>query len=284
MSYQILIDSCGDLTEKMRNHPCIQSVPLRIRVGKKEYIDEASLNRQELLADIARSHSLPTSSCPSPAQYVEACDKEADRIYMITGSSALTGSYNSACLAKKMREEEQEGKSKKQQIVVIDSRSASAGELLLARQILYWEEQNLPLKEITKKIREFVASMMTRFVLEDLTMLERSGRLTGLKARLAGALHICPVLGSTKEGTICQTGQARGIKRAVSAMIHRIVADRKEREIHCVVISHCCQEEMAIEVKTKLKKILAPIPIVIAATGGISSMYAGKGGIIVAYA
>lgn len=284
MSFQILIDSCGDLTEKMRNHPHIQSIPLRIRVGKKEYVDDASLNRQELLADIAHSHSMPSSSCPSPAQYADACDIEADRIYIITGSSALTGSYNSACLAKKMREEDQKGKTKKQQILVIDSRSASAGELLLARQILQWEEQKVPAEEIRKRIREFVSAMMTRFVLEDLTILERSGRLTGLKARLAGALHICPVLGSTKEGTICQTGQARGIKRAVSAMIHRIAADRKEREIHCVVISHCCQEEMAVEVKTKLKKILPPIPILLVATGGISSMYAGKGGIIVAYA
>lgn len=283
MSYQILIDSCGDLSEKMRNHPHIRSIPLRIRVGKKEYIDDASLNRQELLAAIAHSHSMPVSSCPSPAQYVDACDAKADRIYIITGSSALTGSYNSACLAKKIREEEQE-EPEKQQIHVIDSRSASAGELLLARQIIQWEDQKMPVDEILKGIQKIVEIMMTRFVLEDLTMLERSGRLTGLKARLAGALHICPVLGSTKEGTICQTGQARGIKRAVSAMVHRIAADRKEREIHCVVISHCCQEDMAIEVKTKLKKILPPVPIILVGTGGIASMYAGKGGIIVAYA
>lgn len=67
-------------------------------------------------------------------------------------------------------------------------------------------------------------------------------------------------------------------------MVHRIAADRKEREIHCVVISHCCQEDMAIEVKTKLKKILPPVPIILVGTGGIASMYAGKGGIIVAYA
>lgn len=284
MSYQILIDSCGDLTEKMRNHPHIRSIPLKIRVGKKEYIDDASLNRQDLLTDIVHSPTMPVSSCPSPAQYVDACDGKVDRIYIITGSSALTGSYNSACLAKKIREEEQEQEQKKQQIHVIDSRSASAGELLLARQIIQWENEKIPAEEIVKRIRKFVETMMTRFVLEDLTMLERSGRLTGLKARLAGALHICPVLGSTKEGTICQTGQARGIKRAVSTMVHRIAADRKEREIHCVVISHCCQEEMAIEVKTKLKKILPTIPIILVGTGGIASMYAGKGGIIVAYA
>ena len=286
MSYQILIDSCGDLSEGMKKNARIKSVPLHIRVGKREYMDDEKLNCRELLADIAHSRQLPTSACPSPAQYVDACDKEADRIYIVTGSSALSGSYNSACLARTMLTEEREADDERtrQKIYVFDSRSASVGEMLIVRQIIQWENKGMPMETIAAKMQNYIKNMMTRFVLEDLTILERSGRLTGLKAKLADALHICPVLGSTKEGTICQTGQARGIKRAVSAMIRRISEDGKQKEIGRIAISHCFQEEIAVEVKRKLKKRFPDVPVSLVETGGIPSMYAGRGGLIVAYA
>ena len=121
MSYQILIDSCGDLSQGMRENPRIEMVPLRIQVGKKEYIDDEKINCREMLEDIASSPNMPLSSCPSPSQFVDALDKEADRIYVITGSSALSGSYNSACLAKKMWQEEKRGKNG-QRICVIEER------------------------------------------------------------------------------------------------------------------------------------------------------------------
>lgn len=283
MSYQILIDSCGDLSQGMRENPRIEMVPLRIQVGKKEYIDDEKINCREMLEDIASSPNMPLSSCPSPSQYVDALDKEADRIYVITGSSALSGSYNSACLAKKMWQEEKRGKNG-QRICVIDSRNASAGEMLIARQIIQWENKGMPMENIKKRLQAYIKKMKTRFVLEDLTMLERSGRLTGLKAKLADTFHICPILCSTREGTISQTGQARGIKRALASMIRHIEEDGKENEISAMVISHCFQEKMALEVKRKLKKIFPGIPILLVETGGIASMYAGRGGIIVAYA
>lgn len=285
MSYQILVDSCGDLSEGMKKNARIKLIPLRIQVGKKEYMDDEKLNCLELLADIAHSRQLPASACPSPDQYIDACDKEAERIYIITGSSALSGSYNSACVAKKMLQEESEAGSGSsgQKICVIDSRTASAGEMLIARRIIQWENRGMPVETIVTKIQTYIKNMMTRFVLEDLTILERSGRLTGLKAKLADALHICPVLSSTREGTISQTGQARGIKRAVSAMLHRIADDGKKGEIDRMVIAHCCQKEGAAEVKRKLKKRFPHVPISLVETGGIASMYAGRGGIIVAY-
>ena len=284
--YVILTDSCGDLSEGMKKNARIKSVPLHIRVGKREYMDDEKLNCRELLADIAHSRQLPTSACPSPAQYVDACDKEADRIYIVTGSSALSGSYNSACLARTMLTEEREADDERtrQKIYVFDSRSASVGEMLIVRQIIQWENKGMPMETIAAKMQNYIKNMMTRFVLEDLTILERSGRLTGLKAKLADALHICPVLGSTKEGTICQTGQARGIKRAVSAMIRRISEDGKQKEIGRIAISHCFQEEIAVEVKRKLKKRFPDVPVSLVETGGIPSMYAGRGGLIVAYA
>lgn len=278
MTYQILMDSCGDMTEDMKRDQRITLVPLRLHIGDREYIDDGKLDRQEFLREMEQSVDIPRSSCPSPAEYQQKMKKNSERIYIITLSEHLSGSYNSACLAWK-----QIGEEKRKTIFVLNSRSASAGETLYALLIQDWEQRGVPFDEICAKLSERVEKIKTRFVLEDLTMLERNGRLTGLKAKLAGALHICPVLAATPEGKICQTGQARGIKRGIAKLYHQILADSKEWEWERMVISHCCNEEMAIELKTKIKKEFPERPVRIAATGGVSSLYAGRGGVIVSY-
>lgn len=278
MAYQILMDSCGDRTVDMKRDDRISLVPLRLQIDDREYIDDGGLDIRKLLLSIEQSTDIPRSSCPSPMEYQQKIDWGSERIYLISISGELSGSYNSASLAVKQISQT------KADICLINSRSASAGQTLLALFIQDWERQGSSFHEITKKIAERKEKMKTRFVLEDLTMLERNGRLTGFKAKLAGALHICPVLAATQEGTICQTGQVRGMNRGIAKLFHQVVEDDKEYMWERMVISHCCNEEMAIELKTKLKKEFPERMIQIASTGGISSLYAGRGGIIVAYA
>ena len=131
MSYQILMDSCGDLSEGMRNNEHLRMIPLQIRVGQKEWPDDGHINKQELFDEILETDVLPKSACPAPDAYLQKFDKNADRIYVITVSSALSGSYNSASLARKLWREENKGK-EGQKIYIIDSKSASAGQTLLA--------------------------------------------------------------------------------------------------------------------------------------------------------
>ena len=116
-------------------------------------------------------------------------------------SSALSGSYNSASLARKLWREENKGK-KGQKIYIIDSKSASAGQTLLAGALMRWENKGYSEDEIRKRIKKLRRDMMTKFVLNDLTMLERSGRLNGLQAKLADAFHICPILASSIKSLI----------------------------------------------------------------------------------
>ena len=107
MSYQILMDSCGDLSEGMRNNEHLRMIPLQIRVGQKEWPDDGHINKQELFDEILETDVLPKSACPAPDAYLQRFDKNADRIYVITVSSALSGSYNSASLARKLSSEEE---------------------------------------------------------------------------------------------------------------------------------------------------------------------------------
>lgn len=283
MSYRILMDSCGDLSGGMRKNEYLHMIPLHIQVGQKEWIDDGHINKQELFDEILESYHMPKSACPAPDAYLEKFDEKADRIYVITVSSALSGSHNSACLARQIWREGNKGK-QGQKIYIIDSKSASAGQTLIASAVMRWENKGCREEEIRKKIKKLRKEMQTKFVVNDLTMLERSGRLHGFQAKLADTFHICPILAATLEGTICQTGQARGMKRAISAMIRAIGNENKEKKISHMVISHCGQETMAYEMKKKLKKVLPDCHIHVVETGGIASVYAGIGGIILAYA
>ena len=118
-------------------------------------------------------------------------------------------------------------------------------------------------------------------MLETLETLRKNGRLTGLKAIVASALNIKPVMGATPAGTICQLGQARGIKKALVKMVDEIMKDLKDPMEKVLAISHCNCPQRAKDVAEMLKARATFKEIMILDTAGISSMYASDGGVIV---
>ncbi len=120
------------------------------------------------------------------------------------------------------------------------------------------------------------------FVLEDLSFLERNGRLTGVKRLAANLLHIVPIMGSTPEGTIYQVDQTRGFKKAMSRLVDIIVGECEKKQPKDLVIAHCNCPERAEDLKEKILTRYSDINININDTKGVASLYAGNKGIIVA--
>lgn len=118
-------------------------------------------------------------------------------------------------------------------------------------------------------------------MLENLDTLRKNGRLTGIKSIVASALNIKPVMGSTPQGTICQLGQARGIKRALGRMTDYIAGEVTDPEKKILGISHCNCYERAKEVERILLEKFHVKSSFIVDTAGISTMYANDGGVIV---
>ena len=121
MGYKILCDSCTDLTPEMASDPHYVRIPLRIFVGRQEFVDDGTIAQRELLDAMKASREAPKTACPSPAQYMEAFDCEADHVYAVTLSANLSGSYNSALLGRNLLLENKPEK----KIHVFDSCSAS---------------------------------------------------------------------------------------------------------------------------------------------------------------
>lgn len=276
MSYKIVVDSCCELPKEYLNDVRFERVPLGLEVGDYRILDDENFNQAEFLKKVAECPTCPKSSCPSPERFMEAYDVEAEHIYVVTLSSKLSGSYNSAQLAKNLFLENHQEKL----IHVVDSESASGGETQIALKLMELEESGLSFDEIVEQIERFRDEMGTYFVLDNLETLRKNGRLSGVKAMVASTLNIKPVMVADK-GEIAQRGQSIGIKKALTKMVDLLVSEVKNSEKKRIIISHCNAINKAEIVKGLLEAKIKFKEMLILDMAGLSSLYANDGGIIV---
>ena len=131
MTWNIVSDSSCDLRTASFHSSCVrfETVPLRIQVGGREFVDDDALSVPALLSAMAVEKAASSSACPSPADFAGAFER-GDRTVCFTLSSQLSGTYHAACIAREMVLEEHPEK----QICVIDSRAAAGTMVLLIRR------------------------------------------------------------------------------------------------------------------------------------------------------
>ena len=278
MSYKVVIDSCGELLDEWKQDPRFESVALTLSVDGVNIIDDETFDQADFLKRVAECPECPKSACPSPERYMRAFDCEAEHVYAVTLSAELSGSYNSAVLGKNLLQEDHPDR----QIHIFNSKSASVGQTLIAMKIQECEEAGLPFEQVIETVDAYIEQQHTFFVLDNLETLRKNGRLSKVKALVASALKIKPVMGSTEEGAIYQLDQARGINKALVKMAQAIVEKTADSEQKVLAISQCNCHERAILLKNALEERMPMKKIVILDTAGVSSMYANDGGVIVA--
>ena len=278
MKFKYVADSCCEFPKFFSDmHDCVR-VPLTIMVGEDTFIDDDSFNQAEFLSKVAAYPMCPKSSCPSPESYMQAFEGDADAIFVVTLSAELSGSYNSAVLAKNLYEEEHPGK----KIHVFNSESASGGEAQTLIKAAEYAEAGLSFEEIVEKTTEYVRSQQTFFVLESLETLRKNGRLSAMKALAATALNIKPVCKSN-HGVIEQVAIARGMKKALDKMVDMSLETMPDTKDRMLFISHVnCKDRAQAVLDRYLEKAEFKKTVIID-TAGISSMYASDGGIIVTF-
>ncbi len=259
----------------MKNDEHFVSVPLTIEVDGYHIVDDETFDQRDFLDRAKKSQNVPRSACPSPHTYMESMSG-AERIYMITLSAELSGSYNSAVLAANLFEEE----SPEVQVHVFNSKSASIGQTLIGDFIHKLEQQGVPFDEVVKRTDEYIESQHTYFVLESLDTLKKAGRLSGIKSFIASTLNIKPVMGSTPIGSIQQLDKGRGMKKALEKMVDCMVSDTVDTIGKVLAISHCNCPDTAAMLKSMVEAEGEFMDIEVVDTRGISSLYAGDGGVI----
>ena len=277
MSFKIILDSCGEMTQDMKKDDRFESAVLTLTVGDEDIVDDETFDQADFLKKVADSPNCPKSACPSPDYYKEAFEKAEKRAYGVTLSSELSGSYNSAMLARDLILEERP----ELQIHVFNSRSASVGETLITAKIQECEAKGMDFAEVVETVDNYIDTQNTYFVLENLETLRKNGRLSNLKAFVASALKIKPVMGSTPEGSIVQLDQARGMNKALVKMVNYAAEAAEDPEEKILGITHCNCPERAEAVKKAILEKISVKDVILLDTAGVSSMYANDGGVIV---
>ena len=278
MSFKIIVDSCCDLTPAQLREECFVKVPLTIRVGGHTIVDDDTFDQGELLWRMKESETAPQSACPSPMQYLEAFDCGADDLYVVTLSALLSGSHNAAAQARSIWLEDHPGAN----VHIFNSCSASAGEVLVALKIQELAQSGMDFTTVVDQVSRYINEMQTYFVLETLDNLRKAGRLSRVQSMVTSTLRIKLLMGATPEGEICKKGQAMSVKQALNKMV-ALMADDLKHVGKRLSIVHCNCLERAFYVKELAMKQCRFDEILVSDTGGIATMYANDGGIVVAY-
>ena len=240
MSFKIIVDSCCDLSPEVLSTGVYQSIPLTIHVGDSEFRDDETLRTEVLVDAMAMCQEASHTACPAPAEYLAAYEAAEGDVYVVTLSALLSGSHNSAWQAAQIFREEHPDRN----IHVFNSCSASAGETHIALALSKLASSGMPFGEVVAEMDRRIAQMNTLFVLENLDVLRKAGRLTRVQSLVTGALRVKLVMGSTPQGEIMRHGQALSIKQALNKLCAIMAADQRHRG-RLLCISHCLCRERA---------------------------------------
>ena len=252
------------------------TIPFSIRIGGKEYIDDERMPIDEMLEANETHAEIAQTACPSPEDWRQKFSASGP-VIAFTISSALSGSYNSACTGRDMVLEEEPDK----QIAVIDSKATGPEEAMLI-----WRARDLILagktiEEIEKDLNETAEKIHTSFALSSYRNLIKNGRVSRLIGFIAGHLGFWGIGIGDEKGEIAIRGKARGSKSMVRFLVEEIqkvgVAGRQ------ILISHCQNEKDALSLKAALESALPGIKVLVQATRGLDSFYAERSGLIVGY-
>lgn len=276
--FKIVADSCCDKNEQVEKNLKITRVPLTMKLGDKEFVDDEKLDLLGYLKAMKAYPGAPKTACPSPSQYMDSFEGSEEDVYVITLSDRLSGSYNSAELAKSIYDDEKP----KKKIHVFNSKSAAACQSLIALKVQEFASQ-FSFEDVIKKVENYIQETKTFFVLDDLDHLAKSGRMSKVAANLLNVLNIKLILEGNAEGEISLVDKARGQKRAFKKFLDIIGREGKNLESKVLGISHCNCIEKAMAFKEAVKEKYNFKDIIIYEMTGLTSTYADEGGIVIAF-
>ncbi len=212
MCVRIIVDSSTDVSEKYREK--IQFVPLTVRFGDREYLDGVEISKHQFYEMLVESDVLPTTSQATPAafaEYLESVASAGDSAVVITLSSKLSGTYQSAVLAAEDYPN----------IYVVDSQSVAIGTGVLAQYAVELAQQGMGAEEIAQVLTQQREKVCVVALLDTLEYLKKGGRISKTVAFAGGMLNIKPVV-TIQDGAVALIGKARGSRNGNNLLVEKI--------------------------------------------------------------
>lgn len=271
---KIVADSSANLLTL--NSVAFASASLKIRTAEQEFVDSAELELEGMLDYFSQYKGKSQTSCPNPADWLEAFG-DAEDIFVVTITSGLSGSYNTACAAKEMYESENPGS----RVFVIDSLSAGPELTLIAEKLEELVLQGMDYEDICREIKEYQQNTGLIFMLESLNNFAANGRVSPAVAKIAGVLGIRIVGKASDAGTLEPTDKCRGEAKSLSTLLVKLKDYGMVRGK--VQIAHCQNEAAANKFAEMITAALPDVTVNVGINRGLCSYYAEKGGMLVGF-
>ena len=210
---KIITDSTLDLPSNLIKEKNIEVLPLLINFGEESYLDGVEINTKEMLDKIENEDILPTTAQVTPNRFEEVFKKYLDEGYKVVTlvlSSDMSGTYQSACIAKNMLDTDD--------IVVIDSRNVTSGLGVLALKACEFRDNGDNIFEIEEKIKNIIPKVKSSLSFESLENLVRGGRLSRTAGAIGSVLGLRLIL-EVKDGQMALKDKVRGSKKALKKVI-----------------------------------------------------------------
>ncbi len=250
------------------------TVPLCIYTDERSYTDDDRLNIREMLDELEKYRGRSYTSCPSIDQWRSAFEG-ADEIFVLTVTSALSGSYNSAMSAAEIYKEDHPDA----KISIIDSLSTGAEEILILKKLAASVKAGHSFEETDRMIREYMQHTRLFFSFFSLHNLSMNGRVSKAAAAALCVLNISVIGTASEEGKISVTGKARGEKKAIRTLLQDMV--KAGYHGGRAVITHVDNEELAEKLKECVLKEYPFSDIEIYPARGLCSYYMERRGIVI---
>jgi len=280
--YTIIADSSCDLRASDVKSPKVDfdTVPLSIIINNESVVDEETLDTQEFVKSMKTNTSKPATACPSPEAFADKIRNGGDIVFVVTITSKLSGTYNSARLAA----EQVASEDPKKKIFVLDTLSASAGATIMIYELVKLiEADKYTFEQLCDKISKIRDNTRVRFVLQDFGNLIKTGRMSKVKAVIASVLNYKLICGDNGEGEIKPVTKTMGMKKAIVALCD-CVSDKKDGAKDMpIVISHCHNEEEANILKDQITAKYGFTNIRIIPMRGLACFYANDKGMLLSY-
>lgn len=213
MSIRIVTDSASDIPQNSREDLTV--LPMHVYFGEKEFLDGVNLTHRQFYELLIESEELPKTSQIPPYEFEKVYEQAVaagEQVIVITISSKLSGTYQSACVAA----QDYEG-----QVYVVDSLNATLGERCLVDYALRLKEQGKSAEEIAAELEEARTRIRLLALLDTLEYLKKGGRISKSVAMVGGMLSIKPVV-AVVDGEVVMVGKARGSRNGNNLLVQEI--------------------------------------------------------------
>ena len=268
MNVELIVDSTVDVPERVRSRLTV--VPLTIHFGQEEFLDGVTMDRHRFYERLVESDVLPTTSQASPAAF----DQELRRVrdsgsaaVVLTISSKLSGTYQSACIAAADYDN----------VYVVDSGTAAIGTGILAEYALTCIDRGMDAAALARELTEKREDVCVLALVDTLEYLKRGGRISKTTALAGGLLNIKPVLWGDPTGHITARGKYRGRKKALAAIAEEYRSRVEDAGNQRVAISHGDCPEDAQTLADMICEIARPGQLIIAPHEPFTGAHVGPG-------